>query len=233
MSDGQVNNLAKATLKATVLLRAFWLGDDRELRVKENPNWKQPNPGTLVRSIGKVLGSIFTLKVQSHNNTVGYTPGNSDLVVCLRVKTFDSWCRDGNLFLQITGCDGSMVQFMPACGDDDDDAGRSGESDASLVELEFMRWKAALSVASSKSVLDERRWFLRGNTLPKPWEPVPLSSGGFGGKIYRAKMNGVTPVAVKHINVSEHADSPRVRVDQEKYIQFLSETLIAITTQGE
>lgn len=35
---GEVSDLAKARLKATVLLRAFWLGDDQSLRVKENPN---------------------------------------------------------------------------------------------------------------------------------------------------------------------------------------------------
>lgn len=162
--------------------------------------------------------------MQSHNHTIDYTPGNSDLVVCLKVKTFDSWCRDGNFFLQITGCDGTMVQFMPALGlDEEANVAEGAEGNDTLVELEYMRWKAALSVATSKSVLDERRWFLRSSTLPKPWERLV-------GKMYRAKMNGVTPVAVKHINVSEHAES--VRVDQEKYIQFLNETLIACTAQG-
>jgi hypothetical protein len=118
---------------------------------------RQPNPGTLVRSVGKLVGATFTLKVQSHTN-YSYASGNSDLVVCLRLKAFDSWCRDGNFFVQITGCDGTMVQFIPA----------SEENGKEAIQYSFMKWKEALAVASSIAILDEPRWFLRASTLPRP-----------------------------------------------------------------
>ena len=51
-----------------------------------------------------------------------------------------------------------------------------------------------------------------------------------GGQFFRAKLNGVTPVAVKHIRIAERA-APTL-ADQDLYTKFLNETIISCTTQG-
>jgi hypothetical protein len=186
-----------------------------------------------------MVGSLFTLIVRDP----AYGPASSEPVVALRVKSYQSWCRNDQYFIQIMGHDGTMVQFMPVADTDagedgsgedglDEDAGGGGKGgsggsdDGDGVQLEFIRWKNVLSAAASLHILDEKRWYLRSSTLPRPWEAM----GDPGGGCFRAKLNGVTPVAVKHFRIAEPA-APSV-ADQDLYSRFLNETIISCTTQG-
>ena len=71
-------------------------------------------------------------------------------------------------------------------------------------------------------------YLLRPEALPMDsWDP--LGRGGFG-EVFKARLNDVTPVAVKRVCISE-AMSPE-EPDEKLHVDFINEALISCTVQG-
>eukprot|EP00039_Didymoeca_costata_P005389 m.81228 g.81228 ORF g.81228 m.81228 type:complete len:1293 (-) comp12800_c0_seq2:110-3988(-) len=210
ISSANINaDRPRLSYEAPVLLTAFVIGDERSIY---SPLLKQlPVPGSRIRVLLKLVDSLASFTELAGDILADELP-----MVNLHVSRFNCWCRDGTYYIQVAGHDGTKVQFVPT------------EASGPLAQIDFLRWKHILTAAISIHVLDEKNWLLDASSLPKPWEALG-EAGKFGQK-FRAKLNGVTPVAVKHVTVAGSKDSKMADIDM--YVQFLNEVIVSCITQG-
>ena len=76
-------------------------------------------------------------------------------------------------------------------------------------------------------VIEQKRWLLPEHKVPQPWQR--LGAGGFG-EVFSAKLNGITPVAVKHVRIEDNM-TPN-QVDEVLITDFYNESILLCGLQG-
>jgi serine/threonine protein kinase len=94
--------------------------------------------------------------------------------------------------------------------------------------MDYLNWQRMLAASLNIHILEQKRYLLRPDALPREsWHPI--GRGGFG-EVFKAKLNGVTPVAVKRVNIT-NVMSPG-EADEKLHVDFINEALISCTVQG-
>mmetsp|Transcript_3916 Transcript_3916/g.12234 ORF Transcript_3916/g.12234 Transcript_3916/m.12234 type:complete len:1292 (+) Transcript_3916:105-3980(+) len=148
--------------------------------------------------------------------------GSLSKVIDMKVASFSYFKEEHEYstqyFIEVAGVDGGKVCFLT-----------KNQADMTLrsSEQDYINWQRMLAASLNVHVLEQKQYLLKPTHLPGKWER--LGSGSFG-HVFKAKLNGITPVAVKEVIISDAMDANTI--DEKLHVDFINEALISCSLQG-
>lgn len=144
-------------------------------------------------------------------------------VIDVKVASFQYFKEDGKdgtkrYFIDITSDRGDTICFLTK---------NQGDMTLESSEQDYINWQRMLAASLNVHVLEQKQFLLKPERVGGKWER--LGSGSFG-HVFKAKLNGITPVAVKEVLISDAMDVQMI--DEKLHVDFINEALILCSLQG-
>lgn len=144
-----------------------------------------------------------------------------ELVVECHIVSFTYFSENNRYFIEVRGSDKNTAPIVFMTKNQADLTMKSSEMD-------YLNWQRMLAASLAIHLLEQKQYLLNPRSLPiDSWEA--LGKGSFG-QVFKAKLNGITPVAVKRVSV-EDMMTPGY-ADEKLHVDFINEALISCTVQG-
>eukprot|EP00040_Diaphanoeca_grandis_P018907 m.99524 g.99524 ORF g.99524 m.99524 type:complete len:1279 (+) comp27166_c2_seq1:329-4165(+) len=170
----------------------------------------------------ELCGTHLTLSDVKGGNAVS-SDADFEPMLSMDIASFSYFTEDNNrmrmYFIEVQGRTGEPICFMT-----------KNQADLTMKssEMDYLNWQRMLAASMNIHLLEQKQYLLNADALPQDaWEP--LGKGSFG-QVFKAKMNGITPVAVKHVSISD-VMAPGYP-DEKLHVDFINEALISCTIQG-